>query len=246
MVGTITVCAIMSVLEALDMAWELRCREEDMRQRAIDNIRREIDDARRQVDEKTSCLKAISHLSALIAGFAMVVMVEISLPKDLHLLQIVIFGATSAGVVGLMLVAVLNCTMMLIACFKYDCIERDPPFEDFWQSRCEEDWRTSYRAFTTGIPLFLLVLAQLGWIIFMPYDSISRNIGASTVTVIAAGTAAWWYMHINPKWLQWNGLGVDEAESNEAIPIVLGSVEHQGQEKHKAAGTESKESETGN
>ena len=61
-----------AVVEAMDMAWELRCREEDMRQRAIDNIRREIDDTRRAVDEKTQALKCISSLSALIAGFAMV------------------------------------------------------------------------------------------------------------------------------------------------------------------------------
>jgi len=127
-----------TVVEAMDMAWELKCREvaiaetgsaspplglplspsslppspsprtaqEDMRQRHIDNIRRSIDDARRSVDEKyelqCACgvasphpspnttprraqqLKAISHLSALIAGFAMIVMVEIQLPDNLH------------------------------------------------------------------------------------------------------------------------------------------------------------------
>ena len=35
-----------AMVEAMDMAWELRCREEDMRQRAVDNIRRDIDDTR--------------------------------------------------------------------------------------------------------------------------------------------------------------------------------------------------------
>mmetsp|Transcript_77855 Transcript_77855/g.223553 ORF Transcript_77855/g.223553 Transcript_77855/m.223553 type:complete len:80 (+) Transcript_77855:225-464(+) len=79
-----------------------------MRQRHIDNIRRSIDDARRSVDEKyelqCACvasphpsrnttpgraqqLKAISHLSALIAGFAMIVMVEIQLPDNLHVIS---------------------------------------------------------------------------------------------------------------------------------------------------------------
>lgn len=133
-----------AVVEAMDMAWELRCREEDMRQRAMDNIRREIDDSRRQVDEKSQSLKAISHLSALIAGFAMVVMIEIQLPKGLHVVQITLFGATSAGVVGLMLVAMLNCTMMLLAILKYDCVRRQPSFESFWATRCEDDWRSAY------------------------------------------------------------------------------------------------------
>mmetsp|Transcript_78423 Transcript_78423/g.156878 ORF Transcript_78423/g.156878 Transcript_78423/m.156878 type:complete len:245 (-) Transcript_78423:171-905(-) len=199
-----------AVVGYMDMAWELRNREEDMRQRSIDNIRREIDDTRRSVDEKAQSLKAISHLSALIAGFAMVVMVEIALPPNLHIVQITLFGATSAGVVGLMLLAMLNCTMMLLAILKYDCVNRNPPFEEFWRVRCEEDWQFSYRAFTTGIPLFLFVLAQLGFIIFSRYDPISRNVASTVVTVIAVGTALWWYLHINPKWYKWNGFGFNE------------------------------------
>ena len=39
-------------VEGLDLVWEMKCRDEDMRQRHTENIRREIDDARRHVDEK--------------------------------------------------------------------------------------------------------------------------------------------------------------------------------------------------
>ena len=63
-------------LEVADMAWEVKCREEDMKQRSLSNERRLIDDARRSVDVHAEQLKAVSHLSALIAGFAMVVMVS--------------------------------------------------------------------------------------------------------------------------------------------------------------------------
>ena len=98
--------ALNSGLDMADMAWEMQCRQEDMRQRAIDNERRAIDDARRAVDEKAEQLKAISHQSALIAGFAMVVMVEASLTPDLHPVLLVLFGATSAATVGLIAEAI--------------------------------------------------------------------------------------------------------------------------------------------
>jgi hypothetical protein len=210
-----------------------------MRQRSIENIRRQIDDTRREVDERAECLNAVSHLSALISGFAMVVMIEVQLPSDLHIFQITLFGelrvfsnfstilmsymkftpcfhagATSAGVVSLMLIAMLNCTMMLIAILRYDCVQRDPPFDQFWATRCEGDWQFAYKAFTTGVPLFLCVLAQIGWIIFHDYDAVSRAVAASVVTFIAAGVCFWWYVHISPKWLHWNGLG--------AVPVRKG------------------------
>ena len=41
-------------IEMADMAWEVKCREEDMKQRTLENTRHAIDDARRAVDEKAS------------------------------------------------------------------------------------------------------------------------------------------------------------------------------------------------
>mmetsp|Transcript_15387 Transcript_15387/g.47633 ORF Transcript_15387/g.47633 Transcript_15387/m.47633 type:complete len:171 (+) Transcript_15387:176-688(+) len=102
---------------------------------AVDNERRCVDDARRNVDEKAEQLKAVSHLSALIAGFAMVVMVEIQLPDKINFGLLIVYGTTSASVVGLMLLAMLNCTMMLIAILKYDSISRPIPYYTFWQTR---------------------------------------------------------------------------------------------------------------
>jgi len=99
-------------MEVADMAWEVKCREEDMAQRALENERRAIDDARRAVDEKAQQLKGISHLSALVAGFAMVVLVEIQINPNISPVLLAIFGCTTALVVGTMLIAMLNCTMM--------------------------------------------------------------------------------------------------------------------------------------
>ena len=39
-------------MDMADMAWEVKCQEEDMKQRALENERHAIEDARRSVDEK--------------------------------------------------------------------------------------------------------------------------------------------------------------------------------------------------
>ena len=55
-------------MEVADMAWEVKCREEDMKQRSYENELRNIEHVRRRIDEKVQQLKGISNLSALIAG----------------------------------------------------------------------------------------------------------------------------------------------------------------------------------
>ena len=55
-----------------DIAWEAKCREEDMKQRALENERHAIDDARRSVDIKAEQLKVLANQSALFAGFSMI------------------------------------------------------------------------------------------------------------------------------------------------------------------------------
>jgi len=59
-------------LEACDVAWQAKCREEDMKQRALENERHAISDARRSVDEKAQQLQVMANQSALFAGFSMI------------------------------------------------------------------------------------------------------------------------------------------------------------------------------
>eukprot|EP00586_Coscinodiscus_wailesii_P012501 CAMPEP_0172512604 /NCGR_PEP_ID=MMETSP1066-20121228/245889_1 /TAXON_ID=671091 /ORGANISM="Coscinodiscus wailesii, Strain CCMP2513" /LENGTH=161 /DNA_ID=CAMNT_0013292499 /DNA_START=81 /DNA_END=563 /DNA_ORIENTATION=- len=150
-------------LDMADMTWEVKCREEDMKQRKLENERRAIDDARRSVDERAQQLKALSNQSALIAGFSMVVLVEIQIPSDLNPALLTIFGCTAALVVVFMLTALLNCTLMLVAILRYDCVTREVSFKEFWRKRCESDFILSLRAFSFGVPLFISLLAQIGW-----------------------------------------------------------------------------------
>ena len=185
-------------LEVADMAWEVKCREEDMKQRSLENERRAIDDARRFVDEKSQQLKAISHLSALIAGFAMITLVEIQIDDDLNEWLLIVFGTTTSVVVGCMLIAMLNSTLMLVAILKYDCVKREVPFSDFWRLRCEDDFLFSLKAFTRGIPIFMLSLGQVGWVVF--HNNQGYVIASSSISIVAFVTITLWFVHTSRKW----------------------------------------------
>ena len=90
-----------------DMAWEVKCREEDMKQRKLENERHAIEDARRSVDEKAQQLKVLANQSALFAGFSMVVLVETTIPPNVNVVLLTIFGGATACVIALMLVSSL-------------------------------------------------------------------------------------------------------------------------------------------
>ena len=185
-------------MEMADMTWEMKCRVEDLKQRTLENERRAIDDARRFVDEKAQQLKALAHQAALIAGFSMVVMVEVTIPEDIHPALLGIFGCTTASVVALMLIATLNCTLMLVAILRYDCIRREVAFTEFWRKRCESDFNFAIKAFGCGVPLFMGVLAQVGWVVFWNHPA--RSYTAPLVSSIAIAVMVIWFAHTERKW----------------------------------------------
>lgn len=92
-----------TILNLADTSRALQWRQEDMEQRARDNAHRRLEVLWRAVDLKVQQLKAISNLSALIAGFSMVVLVEASIPATTHEALIALFGCTTAVVVSMML-----------------------------------------------------------------------------------------------------------------------------------------------
>ena len=107
-----------NVLSATQMSLEVQWRAEDLAHRKIEEDRRRIDDRRRAVGEKAeqlkvsyphlllnidrSCaLQAIGSISALVAGFAMVVLTNVYFPKDLESVLLCCVGFVTATVVSL-------------------------------------------------------------------------------------------------------------------------------------------------
>jgi len=181
-----------------DMAWEVKCREEDMKQRALENERHAIDDARRAVDEKAQQLKVLANQSALVAGFSMVVLVESNIPPDINGALLTLFGGVTACVIALMLVSTLNATYMLVAILRYDCVNREVPFDEFWRKRCEPDWKMALRTFSYGIPLFMVVVALVAWVSFWDHESLYYS--ASVVTAISVMVLILWFGSTERKW----------------------------------------------
>jgi calcium release-activated calcium channel protein 1 len=63
---------------------------------------------------------------------------------------------------------------------------------------CEMDWRISYGAFTIGVPMFMAVLAQIGWITF--HASEMRNAAAGAVSAVAIVSLGSWFVYTYHKW----------------------------------------------
>merc|ERR1711968_283455 len=69
-------------------------------------------------DEKAEQLKAVSEISALIAGFAMVTFVEVNIPDDLNQTLLCISGMVTATVIALMLYVMFSSILVLLEIYK--------------------------------------------------------------------------------------------------------------------------------
>ena len=196
------------IVEQLYREQNLNWRKSDVQQRTLDNARviwnRHVEKNRRDVEEKSEQLKSISNLSALIAGFAVVALVELDFNRDdVSEWLIALYAGSTALVVGLMLNAMVLCTFILSSILKRgkSYVSEDeeaeflfrcrkfaahfkpgdfPPqpkrtFERHWENRCEDSWKKAFFMFTAGVPVFVANLACCAWLKFA-YSSTTSGI----------------------------------------------------------------------
>eukprot|EP00736_Rhodelphis_marinus_P009375 Rmarinus@m.8173 len=149
----------------------------------------------RLVDEKVQQLETLSNLSALIAGFSMVILVENQIEKDTEEGLVTAFGAFGALSVCLMLTSMIMMALMLIYVLNYRQRHQQPFEAKIWEARCESDWNFAFTSFKLGIVCFLVTLALLGWTKFHHWPS-----AAYVITAIASVAVIHWFVYVKKKW----------------------------------------------
>ena len=195
--------------------------EKDKEHRRWEVWKRKIDDIRRQIDGKSQQLKALANVSALVAGFAMVVLVQIVISAKLNVGLLVCFATTSSVVVCTMLYVTLSSTLMLVAVLDFTesdqagrCNYDFEEFQMFWKDKVHGDFVVARHVFMLGAPMFLATLAETGFVVYNPHISVLA-VGSVQATIAAIGLF-FWFKHIAPKWGTYGGTRDTTAPSSVA------------------------------
>ena len=109
------------------------------------------------------------------------------------------YGAVASTTVAIMLISMLKSTYILVAILRYDCVDRDVAFHEFWRLRCAKDFSMALSLFSYGVPLFMLMLGFLGWVVFWEHEE-ARVYSASIVSLISFITMVFFFVRIQSKW----------------------------------------------
>ncbi|KAG2449112.1 hypothetical protein HYH02_005860 [Chlamydomonas schloesseri] len=216
--------------EANFLEEERRYLHTQIQQAHVENARslwlRFVNRNRTEVMEKTEQLKAVSSLSALLAGFALVGFLEFQfvVSNQYNKALLPLFALTTSITVGVEVAAVVLTSLMLAnilrtaktyvneqeeAEFMHRCQafvanyrpgDRPPaPVRTFavhWARRCEHEWRIAFRLFSTGIPFFFVNLALAGWIKF--HDA--QTPVAPIIVTLIMGSSLLYNLYTHRKW----------------------------------------------
>ena len=156
---------------------------------------RKLELKRLQINDKTEQMKTISEIAALLAGFAVMVLVEIQVSDNAPNAIVATFCCTSAITVCLLCLSFMTCALMLVGVLKASELEHNRmSFQQFWVLRCEEDWMRALLLFSIGVPMFMVNLSLAGWIKYWEYFP-----GAISISSIC-GLALIVWVQLHLKW----------------------------------------------
>ncbi|RQM30847.1 hypothetical protein B5M09_010149 [Aphanomyces astaci] len=184
-------------------------REQEWRGQDIRRIKIQAQNERRQADTRSEQLSAVSSLGALLGGFALVSIINVSLPDPIDLNLLWVYGVTSALCICCMVISSVAFTVLLVAVTRYsahelefdvralqdDDIDFESPFYTWWLKKCETDWMLGYRLFRFGVTLFLAELGIVSWVQYSRWQLTSISI-----SVVAVIGLLIWQFRILSKW----------------------------------------------
>ena len=176
---------ISSTLLALGEAnREHKWREEDTLYRGLINKQFMLTQKDRLVDLRSRGLSTISGHSALMAGFTIVMFVELQVGPNVPAGLIVCYGGISALVCCMLSLTMIQTMLVLTAVSqRSQMMENMKEFNDFWVARCDEKWRSTFRWFAAAVPVFFIDISIAGWVKF--YDTPSAAITITIICIIA-------------------------------------------------------------
>jgi hypothetical protein len=194
-------------------AWHdiyLSNRRDDMAWRREELFQRDLHTRMREIDEKNETLKNTGNVAALLAGFSMSALVQISPDEDTPNWLISIYAAMGALVICMMSFCFITCSLILVGTLRKFEVkeseaenlgtrfadeidpkeqarlrqERRTRFTMFWETTCENDFHRAYLAFSFGVPLFIVNTAIATWVKFN-----NNLIWPGTLVSVICGTA---------------------------------------------------------
>lgn len=197
--------------------------EQDIMWRKEELLQLDLIFIRMQMDERNEMLRNISNIGSLIAGFTLMILVDMGVDTEATPEWLSsIYALCSSLTICLMTFSLVSCTLMIIAILKkfqvselesaeeellkldldvlaQTSFERRQRFQRFWVTMCEGDFYFAFAAFSLGVPLFLLSTVIATWVKFA-----ESLVGGILVSVICGLVILFLFWTLQMKWTVWS------------------------------------------
>ena len=218
-----------------DLKWrkrEQKWREQDIQWREAEKMVIALDQKERVVDLKCKAMKSIANLSALVAGFTIVMFVELQVSDEVPPSLVAVYALMSALEVCLMATCMVQSTLMLSAVTIMTVKNnRKKEFLDMWNQKFEKRWKFTFQLFTCAQINFFLTLFFSAWVKF--YNVPPAIYAVLVICIIAV--VFWlrdylYYGNVLKGGLQHFELEVDKVVSDFVTNPFLGRTKANGEE----------------
>ena len=168
---------------------EVVWREQDLEWRQNEKMVIALDQKERVVDLKCRAMKSIANLSALVAGFTIVMFVELTVDPSIPHWLVAIYALCSATEVALMAAVMVQATLMLTAVTLMTVKKnRKAEFVRVWNEKFKDKWSVTFRLFSWAAPIFFLTIGLSAWVKF--YNVPAAGIA---VTIVCSLSILMWF-----------------------------------------------------